>query len=99
MGTDPEEERQRGGRKRESSDEIGQEITCAADQPHLQRENQAEVCLKKYFWLIWGGKNMPIKPGARAVASGGFQVNPAAFCLKRAVGSDVTPENSGGVTH
>lgn len=31
--------------------------------------------------LIWGGKNMPIKPGVRAFASGGFQVNPAAVCL------------------
>lgn len=42
---------------------------------------------------------MPIKPGVRAVASGGFQVNPAALCLKLAPGSDVTEENSGGVAH
>ena len=46
---------------------------------HLERENQAFFLL---FWLIWGGKSTPIKPGVRAVASGGFQVNPAAVCLK-----------------
>lgn len=51
------------------------------------------------FLLIWGGKNMPITPGVKAVASGSFQVNPAAVCLKRACHSDVTPENSQGVAH
>lgn len=50
-----------------------------SEQPHLERENQAEAFL---FWLIWGGKNMPIKLGVRAIASGSFQVNPAAVCLK-----------------
>lgn len=38
----------------------------------------------------------PIRASVRALASGGFQVNPAAFCLKLAQGGDVT-EGGGGV--
>lgn len=45
----------------------------------LEHENEAESFL---FGLIWENKNMPIKLGVRAIASGGFQVNPAAVCLK-----------------
>ena len=45
------------------------------------------------FRLNWGGKNTPVKRGVRAVASGSFQVNPAAVCLKSACHSDVIPEN------
>lgn len=77
-----------GGRKKKKRerDEIGggkefenvQQALSA--QPDLQCENQ-DGASSFFGGLIWGGMNMPIKPGVRAFASGGFQVNPAAVCL------------------
>lgn len=57
-------------------------LECTAGKFRPERENPAGVFFFFVFWFIWGGRNMPIKPGVRAVASGSFQVNPAAVCLK-----------------
>lgn len=95
-----------GGRKGDGSEEIREEkawkCTTSTFRPasFIAWESGRSFFFSFYFlfWLIWGGKNTPIKLGVRAVASGSFQVNPAAVCLKWARDSDVTPENSRGVT-